>query len=229
MATLTPAQIATYAKGAGFSGDGLVWAVAVALAESGGRTDAVGVNSDGSRDRGLWQINSRWHPDVSDAQAFAPTSAAAAAYRISNGGKNWTPWAAYTNQSAAGQLSRARVAAGQAADTATLLTDPGGDVLTQLAGPVDAANALVSMAKSGAAVASAVVNAAEWIATPHNWVRIMEVGAGLALVTVAVIMMGKTGAGPVATGINAVQTAPAKAVRAASSVVPVGKATKLLK
>jgi hypothetical protein len=33
---------------------------------------AVNINKDGSRDRGLFQINSKWHPEVTDEQAFDP-------------------------------------------------------------------------------------------------------------------------------------------------------------
>jgi len=33
---------------------------------------AVNINKDGSRDRGLFQINDKWHPEVSDEQAFDP-------------------------------------------------------------------------------------------------------------------------------------------------------------
>lgn len=112
MSTYTPRQIAQVAYGAGFRGDALVNAVAVALAESGGRTTAVGVNSDRwrSRDRGLWQINSHWHPEVSDAAAFNPKSAAAHTFRISSGGRNWSPWSTWKNGSAAAQKGRARMA-----------------------------------------------------------------------------------------------------------------------
>jgi hypothetical protein len=33
---------------------------------------AINVNKDGSKDRGLFQINDKWHPEVSDEQAFDP-------------------------------------------------------------------------------------------------------------------------------------------------------------
>ena len=38
--------------------------VALAMAESGGATCAVGVNKDGSRDMGIWQINEYWWSDA---------------------------------------------------------------------------------------------------------------------------------------------------------------------
>lgn len=45
-------------------------AVAVAKCESGLNPAAVNTNTDGSRDRGLYQINEKYHPEVTDAQAF---------------------------------------------------------------------------------------------------------------------------------------------------------------
>lgn len=47
-------------------------AVAVANCESNLDHSAVNTNKDGSRDRGLFQINSKWHPEVSDENAFDP-------------------------------------------------------------------------------------------------------------------------------------------------------------
>src|SRR5215469_18063594 len=76
---VTPDQILALAQGAGSGGDP-VTATAVALAESGGNPAALGQNPDGSRDRGLWQVNDRAHPDVADACAFDPSCNAQAAY-----------------------------------------------------------------------------------------------------------------------------------------------------
>ena len=33
---------------------------------------AVNINKDGSKDRGLYQINSKWHAEITDEQAFDP-------------------------------------------------------------------------------------------------------------------------------------------------------------
>jgi hypothetical protein len=109
----TPLQIAQTAKANGFTGNGLVISIAVSLAESSGWTRAVLVDSDCSRDRGLWQINSYWHSEVSDAQAFDPNGAAQAAYRISSSGGNWTPWTTYTNGAYQAYMGQAQQAANQ--------------------------------------------------------------------------------------------------------------------
>lgn len=77
-------------------GDRASEALCVAGAESGWRPDAVNVNDDGSRDRGIFQINSRWHPDVPDGEAFNPHANALHAYRLSAGGSDWSAWAKLT-------------------------------------------------------------------------------------------------------------------------------------
>ena len=82
------------AQQAGSGGDPQT-AVAVALAESGGDTQALGRNADGSRDRGLWQINDHAHAEVSDACAFDPACNAQAAYAISNGWTDFHPWTTF--------------------------------------------------------------------------------------------------------------------------------------
>jgi hypothetical protein len=107
-------KIAQTARGKGFHGNALVISVAVALAESSGWTKAVLINTDCSRDRGLWQINSRWHGEVSDAQAFDPNACAQATFTISSGGTNWTPWVTYNNGAYQQFMARARTAAQQA-------------------------------------------------------------------------------------------------------------------
>ena len=78
-------------------------AVAVAWAESRGVTTAVRIVTarkptgeperwHGSRDRGTWQFNSYFHPEVPDICAFDLACAAKEAFRVSAGGHNWSPW-----------------------------------------------------------------------------------------------------------------------------------------
>lgn len=66
-------------------------AAAVALAESSGVATASNKNTDGSVDRGLWQINS-----VHGSQStFDIVGNVKAAIAISNNGKNWNPWVTF--------------------------------------------------------------------------------------------------------------------------------------
>jgi Lysozyme like domain len=92
-------EIIRLAQEAGIPEGELIRCAAIAAAESGCQPDALGVNQNGSRDRGLWQINDKAHPKVSDDCAFNPTCAAQAMYKISKGGTNWQPWSAYKNGS----------------------------------------------------------------------------------------------------------------------------------
>ena len=95
-ARISMSQVASYWKRAGGSSSSCPTAVAVAWAESRGDTKAKGYNSN-SVDRGLWQINSYWHRDVSDSCAYDAACNAKAAVRISSGGSKWSPWATYND------------------------------------------------------------------------------------------------------------------------------------
>jgi hypothetical protein len=117
--------LAAAAGQAGFTGEALRMAVAVGLAESGGDPRARRRNPPtpgcpgGSIDRGGWQLNSCYHPEVSDACADELGCAAHAAYRISQAGSDWTAWTTYTSGAYLAQL----VAADRAI---AALLDPGG-------------------------------------------------------------------------------------------------------
>lgn len=112
---LTMAQVIDLARQAGLSGEGLAMAGAIARAESGLNTDAVGVNGptsgcpNGSRDLGLWQINDCYNRI---ANAFDPVTNAQAMARISAGGKNWKPWSTYHNGAYKKFLAEAEAVAG---------------------------------------------------------------------------------------------------------------------
>ncbi len=108
----TPGQIAATAKKAGVSGDNLVIAIAIAMAESGGDVGIVSPpNTNGTYDRGLWQINSV-HSEY-DPQKLV-TSAdynASAMFALSSRGTVWTPWSTYNNGAYLKNMSAAKGAA----------------------------------------------------------------------------------------------------------------------
>lgn len=73
-------------------------AAAISMAESGGNSDAVGTNSNGSVDRGLWQINSS-NGSLSTTDI---NGNARAAVQMSNNGTNWRPWCTAYSDGACG-------------------------------------------------------------------------------------------------------------------------------
>jgi len=105
--TLSPAEIAALVTRAGFSDR--VTAVAVVLGESGGNPNAIN-REPGNIDRGLWQISSKWHPNISDAVAFDVQASTAYALQISSGGTDFNLWNATRSPRFAGHLATARQA-----------------------------------------------------------------------------------------------------------------------
>jgi hypothetical protein len=102
---MTVEDVAAVAEAAGFACvEMLLTVVAIAVAESSLRPDAVNIHTeqgrrpDGTyhRDRGLWQISSYSFPQYSDAETFDPASAAAIVYELSAGGTDFSPWDSYT-------------------------------------------------------------------------------------------------------------------------------------
>lgn len=123
---LSPNEIAYVAQAAGFTGDDLVNAVAVCLAESDGETLAMGRskavdNNTGNRDHGLWQISNKWHQRNGDGSP-GKLLLAGAAWRdpyvnarlarqvFDAAGKKWTPWSVWNSGSYAAYLPDAKIA-----------------------------------------------------------------------------------------------------------------------
>lgn len=107
-------MIYAVAREAGFSPDQSATMTAVALAESGGNTSSHNpVNEDS---RGLWQINALAHPDLAARfpNLYDPVQNAKAAFLVSNGGKDMSPWTT-THGGAAARYLRYRADAEQAA------------------------------------------------------------------------------------------------------------------
>ncbi len=98
LGNLSAAQIANYAQNAGFWGSDLNSAVAVALAESGGNPNALGDIGIGQGSFGLWQINSKYHPEYGPdfTLLYDPQTNANAAYSVyARAGYNFQPWSTY--------------------------------------------------------------------------------------------------------------------------------------
>lgn len=203
MATLSPGQLASYAKGAGFTGTDVAVAVAVALAESGGRTDAVGDKSIGGS-YGLWQIYSKAHPWITSQNWSDPAVNARAAKRVfDEAGGSWRPWSTFKNGSAATYQNTGTMAAAQVGFVIPNVpnlrdlfggkgSDGGGDGggwLDGIPDPGDALDAGKETAKGVLTIADAVEKSARWLADRDNWVRMLYVAGGAVVIVVAARML----------------------------------------
>ncbi|WP_327003018.1 transglycosylase SLT domain-containing protein [Dactylosporangium sp. NBC_01737] len=174
---------------AGFRGNSLVTAVAIAMAESSCNPSAVGSNPagtgcpNGSLDRGLWQINNCWHPEVNDTCAYNAQCNANAAYTISYSGTYWQPWSTYNNGAYAGYLSAAqaavdRLGGGTPTVTGTILASPS---LTIRSGP-GTGYGPVGSAAYGAVVTIACYTFGEYVGGGYwpssTWDRITNPATG---------------------------------------------------
>lgn len=89
---------------AGFDSENAVTIVCIAFAESGGYDGALNYNSPtlgcplGSTDRGILQINSCYHSEVSNECALDARCSFVEAWRISYGGLEYGEWYAYVYQ-----------------------------------------------------------------------------------------------------------------------------------
>jgi hypothetical protein len=214
---LTVKQVAALAYDAGWRGNDVVIATAVAGAESSYDPNAEGPRlcSKGGA-RGLWQINVCVHtcPNVTD-----PKANAACAYRIYRS-QGWRAWEAHSNGSwkrfqadaarAYAELqgeSRAQGAGMGAIVKAALAglgatTGPAGDAASLAGNVVDTATAVADLTRTLAEFANRL---GAWIADPDNWGRVAKVLAGGALIVAGVGIIAKP----------------------AVSALPAGKAVKL--
>lgn len=90
---LTRQAVLALATQAGFPDPKM--AAAIAYAESAGIVNAL-ARTAREYSVGLWQVNTKVHP-YTPAQMADPRQNAAAAFKISKGGRDWTPWATFTN------------------------------------------------------------------------------------------------------------------------------------
>lgn len=114
---LAPKKCAKAVINVGWAGADRVIGTAVALAESGCDPSAESTNPptegcpSGSTDRGVWQINSCYHPEVPDSCAYRLKCSTEAAREIwGDAGDRWSPWVAYTTRVFKYRLTEARKA-----------------------------------------------------------------------------------------------------------------------
>jgi hypothetical protein len=101
MASNRVSNIADYARRAGFSGDDLPVAVAIALAESGGNPNAYNPETaagtpTGKGSYGLWQIYLKAHPEFAGQNLFDPQTNANAAFAVYlAAGRSFSSWTTF--------------------------------------------------------------------------------------------------------------------------------------
>ena len=76
---------------------GLSWpeiaeAISIISCESSWNEWAIGVNKDGSKDLGLWQLNEKWNKDLTRACAFDVYCSTRKAMEIYKKRGNWSAW-----------------------------------------------------------------------------------------------------------------------------------------
>lgn len=186
MPTISAGQIATYIKNAGATDSVAVTMVAIALAESGGNTDAIGdvslENSTWGPSVGLWQIRSlnseKGTGGTRDEVAnHNPQTNANHAMQILNG-SGLSAWSTYTNQAYRAHLPAANTGVGspQATD-ATLASS-------------DSSNPFSSLGKVFTTLAA-----------PGTWTRITVTVVGvIAMLFGIIVIVKQTSVGKAATG-----------------------------
>lgn len=192
MPVLSDQQIANVAKASGWATTAdITKAVAIALAESGGRTDAVNHNFNGTYDYGIWQVNSVHGFPVSEL--LTPTGNGRAAYTVYRQ-QGWRAWSAYNNGSYLAFLPRARAVAGSAS---------GGGSVENAPTHTDWPNI------PGTDVLSSVKAFFDWITDPHNWQRVGMFILGGILLIIGLFKL---------TGDNKLSTATKSAIGVATRV-----------
>lgn len=192
MATLSPKEIGTYARTAGFSTVRRyrgqredVVATAIALCESGGNTRAH--NTRGEDSRGLWQINwnNVWEgqlPGIPYGEMlFLPSqNARAAKYIHSTAGNSFRDWSCYNNGGWLRHLDAAnRGIRGEALEREGPIDEAMqgigervGDIIDPLTGLADIAG---------------------FVTNRENWLRVaMFVGGGIILTVAGVMFVGQS-------------------------------------
>lgn len=180
---LSADEIAEVAAAAGFnkSKNMLATAVAVALAESSGRTNAV---SPTGCCIGLWQINVEVHP-YTRKEMEDPAQNAAAAWNISKQGATWKPWDAYTNGSYMGFILQANAAAGKIASSPVGAASVQTEIIDSL---IEAGDNPVSTIADLATYPELV---RQWLSDRNNVMRVAKVAMGVALVIAGAVIIMK--------------------------------------
>lgn len=196
-AKLTFAQIAT--------------GVSIMLAESAGNPSASHVNSPGlGIDRGLWQLNSIAHSNITDAQAFDPVQSTEAVYNLTNGFQITSfnaIWVDHNGTKSKG-LDPVNIAAAGTAIVNELGGSAGGDIGGVLSGDTSIGQVASDASNGVGAVAGAITP--DWAASLGRllanlldatwWKRVGVAALGIGVVIVALVLIFKNEIESEATG-----------------------------
>lgn len=195
---------------------------AIALAESGGYTQAKHKNSNGTIDQGLWQINSSNFKIYKGHNIYDVNVNAHAAKRLAEGGKGLNNWTTYTTGAYLKYLPKNYPKGQGVISTAEGV---GKTALNVATNPVGAVTGAVGSAVGGA-VAGPVESALSWFGMRIVFALIIMGGAGLIFLGLLLIgadlgLAAFAGATNSGTG--------RRATKLATRITPAGRAAKAAK
>jgi len=198
------AQLVTLARGAGWTGNNIAIAGAVAEAESSGRTDVV--NFLGCV--GPWQVyqkvHAAAHPEWTTEWLKNPVNNAHAAYTIWQD-QGWAGWSTYTNGAYRKYMTQAVAAAGSGVNADITI---GGKKIDPLA-PFEPGSYGIDV--PGSDTLNQLNDLAGKVTNPQFWIRIAYVTIGIILCLIALTRMS---------GVQ-------KVAKVAVNALPEGKAVKV--
>lgn len=220
MAVIADEKIASWAIGAGFTGNNVATAVAIALAESGGNPRAHNpVPPDNSY--GLWQINmlGGMGPErrkrfnlKSNEDLFEPSTNARVAYALWKDRGNFSAWSTYSNGRYLTYMPRANAAVKKNGGAASGRVGEGGNSpLPRPDTPLpDGLEGTIYDLRDTLAGVKGFVDS---LTNPQTWLRVGMFAGGAVLVIVGVLFL----------------IGQSKTARTVASAIPVGRAVRAAK
>lgn len=189
MPTLSSEQIRDVLLSGGWPDVRVLTAVQIALAESGGRTEATHVNSNGTVDYGLLQINSV-HGYDAGRLVMDPVYNARAGWEIFQK-QGFDAWSTYKSGAFRQFEDAIKPLQGDTVSKTDLVL---GSLTGGLIGdsPQDIGlDPLSTISRLFVQIASFIGKTAAWVANPRNWLRVAEVIVGTMLLGVGANMITK--------------------------------------
>lgn len=191
MTFYTMEEVAQVAVNNGFPStdqNNLITCVSICWGESGGNSEAVNHNGDGTTDKGFWQINSVHDGKLPGQDRFDPNVNAKLMLDISANGANWSPWVAYTS----GAYQKHIPGATQAIAGKTFV--PGVAVKGSGTGSVSPAGLTDWLLPD----TSGIEKFFEGLLDTNTWIRLGQILLGSALLGIAIVVYFKNGISKVA-------------------------------